>query len=226
MSIRFEVLKNGQRVCMSGINGDGVLSAMVNYVQHEDHDPHFGLRIGGLGKYAASTNREHVNWPSSDIEIGDEITIRILPAGEFESPEEAKPYPELTLDDPDFGKMTYTSGSWNSDIEFVSGPIQTAHVHIHAYDNGPTDAQRDLFRELATEHARLWPQICEVLVRCHLEIETSQELAERLKPHVGIELDIQSKTIYLLYKLSDEPETIAYSVALRNWAIVEICTLE
>ena len=34
MSTRFEILKNGERVCISGINGDGVLSVGLTYVKH------------------------------------------------------------------------------------------------------------------------------------------------------------------------------------------------
>ena len=32
MSTRFEILKNGERVCISGNNGDGVLSVGLTYV--------------------------------------------------------------------------------------------------------------------------------------------------------------------------------------------------
>ena len=33
MSTRFEILKNGKRICISGINGDGVLSVGLSDVK-------------------------------------------------------------------------------------------------------------------------------------------------------------------------------------------------
>lgn len=40
-------------------------------------------------------------------------------------------------------------------------------------------AQRDLIRGLRVRHAQLRPQLCNALVRCHPEIDTSEELTRR-----------------------------------------------
>ena len=59
MSTRFEILKNGERVCISGINGDGVLSVGLTYVKHPGQDSTHDLQIGGLGMFDGSRDRQH-----------------------------------------------------------------------------------------------------------------------------------------------------------------------
>ncbi len=87
MSTRFEILKNGQRLCISGINGDGVLSVCVTYVKQADSELSHDLQIFGLGMFGGSNDRHrHAAWTSPQITVGDEISIRILPPGEFDEP--------------------------------------------------------------------------------------------------------------------------------------------
>ena len=74
MSAQFEILRNGERVCISGIDGDGVLSVSLNYVKHPGQDGTRDMRIGGLGFYDGSQDRQHhAGWPAPAIVIGDEI---------------------------------------------------------------------------------------------------------------------------------------------------------
>ena len=66
------------------------------------------LHIGGLGMFDGSQDRQHhAGWPAPDIATGDEITIRVLPAGEFDDPEGITGSPNKTIDDPDFGQLNY-----------------------------------------------------------------------------------------------------------------------
>ena len=58
MSVRFEVLRNGHRLCISGINGDGVLTVMVDYVKHKGKDPDLGLSVGGAREVQPITRSE------------------------------------------------------------------------------------------------------------------------------------------------------------------------
>lgn len=59
MSTRFEKLKNGERICISGINGDGVLSVGLTYVKHPGQEQSHDLQIGGLGFFDGSQDRRH-----------------------------------------------------------------------------------------------------------------------------------------------------------------------
>lgn len=227
MSTRFEILKNGERVCISGLNGNGVLSVGVTYVKHPGQDSTHDLQIGGLGMFDGSQDRHHhAAWPSPDVAIGDEITIRILPPGEYDQPYGMTGSPRKTIDDPEFGKLNYYIDSWDADIAFNSFPIETAHIHLRADDAGPSQHQRDLLRDLQVRHIQLWPEICSALVRCHPEIKTSDELSKRIASHVGINMYDESSTIEITYRVEGDPEFRSYFVTLRDWEIAEVCMAE
>jgi hypothetical protein len=227
MSTRFEILKNGERICISGINGDGVLSVGLTYVKHPGQEQAHDLRIGGLGFFDGSQDRQHhAGWPSPEVTTGDEITIRILPAGDYDEPQGLTGSPKQTVDDPDFGQMNYYVDAWNADIPFDSAPIESAHIHIRADDSGPSQHQRDLIVELRARHSQLWPDICTALVKCHAEIKTSAELSSRLMDHVGISLYDDSNTIEMAYRFEGDPEFRGYFVTLRDWEIAEVYIAE
>ncbi|MEX0717662.1 MAG: hypothetical protein WD066_13800 [Planctomycetaceae bacterium] len=224
MSTRFEILKNGKRVCISGIDGVGVLSVIVDYAKRPDGEQSHELSIGGLGMFDGSQNRpQHASWPAPEVQPGDEITIRILPPGEFDEPHGMLRSPSKTLVDPEFGQLNFYAGSCDADIAFHSPPIESAHLHLRADESGPTEGQRAVIRELPARHARLWPDILAALVRCHPEIETSEELSKRLEPNLGIDLDADSNTVQLSYSVEGDPEFRGYFVTLRNWVIAEVC---
>lgn len=227
MSTRFEILKNGERVCISGINGDGVLSVGITYVKHPGRGHTHDLQIGGLGMFDGSQDRQHhAGWPSPGVTTGDEITIRILPAGEFDEPAGMAGNPQETVDDPDFGQLNFYVDSWDADIPFDSVPIESARIHIRAGASGPTQNQRDLILDLRVRHAQLWPDICSALVKCHPEIKSSDELSSRLVPNIGINLYDDTNTIEITYRVQGDPEFRGYFVTLRDWEIAEVCMAE
>lgn len=227
MTTRFEILRNGERVCVSGIHGDGVLSVGITYVKHPGRVCSHDLHIGGLGMFDGSQDRQHhAAWPAPEISPGDEITIRILPPGEFDEPVGMIASPKKTIDDPDFGILNYYINAWDADIGFNSPPIETAHVHLRADESGPSDLQRQLILELLRCHAQLWGDICAALVRCHPDIDATDELARRIVPHIGINLHDDSNEIEISYSVEGDPEFRSYFVTLRNWDIAEVCMVE
>jgi hypothetical protein len=98
--VRFEVLLNGRRVAITGIEHFGVMSAIITWVRRNPKnitekmraDPGFDelrflrelceLEVGGLD---ASTDK-HLSWAKEALRPGSEITIRVLSAGEFDPP--------------------------------------------------------------------------------------------------------------------------------------------
>jgi hypothetical protein len=78
----FEVSLNGERLCVAGIDGDGVLNAMVDHVKINARDD-LRLRVGGL----VSATEEHLTWAQAGLKVGDEVRVRIL---EFDSVDEPK----------------------------------------------------------------------------------------------------------------------------------------
>jgi hypothetical protein len=98
--LRFEVSVNGVRVAVIGANDPGVLTAIVGWVKRSAsaitnemrENPKFDeakflrascdLELGGLD---SETNR-HMSWARTQLTQGDEVTIKVLGSGEYESP--------------------------------------------------------------------------------------------------------------------------------------------
>lgn len=93
----FEVSVNGKRICTAGVGEFGVLSAIVSWssldperlpprYRHPDPDQLTGgrldLHVGGLLSDHSEGNH-HVIWDCPQIQVGDEITVRVV--------EESKP---------------------------------------------------------------------------------------------------------------------------------------
>jgi DNA-binding helix-hairpin-helix protein with protein kinase domain len=81
----FEVFLNGERLCVAGIDGDGVLNAMVDHVKIKARDD-LRLRVGGL----VSATEEHLTWSQVGLTAGDEVRIRILESASVDEPERQK----------------------------------------------------------------------------------------------------------------------------------------
>lgn len=227
MPTRFEIIKNGNRVCVCGICRDGNLSVILQYSDRHEENSEYALIIGGLGIFDESQERANfADWPSPEIDVGDEITIRILPPGDFDEPLETTGNPSKTIDDPDFGEMHYCIDAWSAQIEFANAPIQTAHLHLRADDSGPSPSQRNLVRGLKQRHAELFPDICRAIVNCQAEIKTPEELASRLAPNIGINMYDDSKEIAITYCIEEDAEDRGYYVTLRDWKITAVVAAE
>lgn len=67
MSMRFEILKYGERVRIARINGDGILSLSLTYVKHSGQKHSRDLQISGLEMLEGSQDRQHrARWQSPD----------------------------------------------------------------------------------------------------------------------------------------------------------------
>ena len=96
--IRFEVIVNGRRVAITGLDTLGVLSAHLSFVVRdpaevtskgqametfEERLPDTSyLECGGLDSAAD----KDLFWAREALRPGDEVTIRILHAGEYDNP--------------------------------------------------------------------------------------------------------------------------------------------
>ncbi|MBI5761386.1 MAG: hypothetical protein HZA46_22995 [Planctomycetales bacterium] len=102
--IRFEILINGISHRIIGTSGYSVLSVNVNYVTRDPNryeeekkaapadwncpleewvGPHLDIQMGGLD---CLTSR-HLAWMPRSLKVDDEITIRVLGAGEIDTPD-------------------------------------------------------------------------------------------------------------------------------------------
>jgi hypothetical protein len=101
-NVRFQLLVNGDAIGTGGVETTGVVSITVSWVRRDPDtipdeyksDPDFDLqswvdneievRLGGLD----TVREEHVEWARYTAQLGDEITVRILPPGPFDEPTE------------------------------------------------------------------------------------------------------------------------------------------
>ena len=227
MTARFEIVVNGERVCISGLEGDGVLATMVNFVKHADEDGKYELSIGGLGRFLSTQDHpHHADWPKPSVSIGDEITIRILPEGEFDLPQNMIGSPRDSIADEQFGDLNYNINAWDGDIGIDCPPFTQCHVHLWADDDGPSDSQRQRFADFLTRHNSLWPSIAAALVRCHTEIDSINELVAKIHPRVCINMQPDDTELELAYSVDGDPEFRGYFVTLRDWQITEVCMAE
>lgn len=99
-NIRLELLANGKPCGIGGMPGCGVLTCEVTWVRRDPRaapremveDPEYSeadwvcnevhFRLGGLD----SSAEKHVVWSGEPLNVGDEVSIRVLPPGEFDPP--------------------------------------------------------------------------------------------------------------------------------------------
>jgi len=82
----FEVFLNGERLCLAGIAGNGVLSMVLNHVERNADRDEF-LEVGGL----VGSTGEHVDWTNRRLSTGDEVVVRIIESDSVEEPKKRRP---------------------------------------------------------------------------------------------------------------------------------------
>src|SRR4051812_37344104 len=91
--IGFEVTINGTKLCTAGIGAPGDLQVSVIWVLRHSQDDLTGtpgtadetvsLTVGGKA-YAVP---EYLRWPNLDLQVGDEVSIRVIESEAFDTPE-------------------------------------------------------------------------------------------------------------------------------------------
>jgi hypothetical protein len=95
--LRFELTLNGRRLCLAGLDREGVLMLTVESEHWPSDDPAESVRgtpAGGentVSVSALTADHEDWRWASERIKAGDEIVVRVLPAGPFDPPTEFGP---------------------------------------------------------------------------------------------------------------------------------------
>jgi hypothetical protein len=98
--LRFQVLVNGKPIAITGTSTFGVLTTIVNWVRRDPaaitdelrKSPNFDevkfsaevceLELSALD----SITKRHASWGATTLRPGDEVTVRILPSGEYDDP--------------------------------------------------------------------------------------------------------------------------------------------
>ena len=76
----FLVTVNGRKVALAGIGGNGVLSVHVALLSGKSGDK-LDMEVGGM-----HGSGDEAIWPAPEIEVGDEINIKILETDAVDEP--------------------------------------------------------------------------------------------------------------------------------------------
>lgn len=82
----FQILLNGKKICIAGIQKDGVLTTTITYVPFRKSQE-TRLYIGGL----ETDKDEHLFWKEAILHTGDELRVRIIETKSVDLP--AQRYP-------------------------------------------------------------------------------------------------------------------------------------
>jgi hypothetical protein len=74
-----EIYLNGKQLCVAGYGDDLSLSAVVGFVDDHPCELMVGASVGPDGDFA--------KWLSRDVNVGDEITIKVVVTEQADSPE-------------------------------------------------------------------------------------------------------------------------------------------
>lgn len=94
-NIRIEILVNGQRKAIAGVESFGVLTAILQWVRRDPAALPVGEGAPSLEEWienkalltVGGTNmRERLRWLDVDLQTGDEVTLRVLAPGQFDAP--------------------------------------------------------------------------------------------------------------------------------------------
>ena len=80
--VAFDVFLNGKRLCTAGVNTDGVLTAVVDWVGHGPGKESLHVNVFGL----YSPTRQHAGWARRDLKPGDKIRVKIVEANKVDKP--------------------------------------------------------------------------------------------------------------------------------------------
>lgn len=93
--IRFQFLVNGESICIAGAEGLGIFSAYYSYERARQEAPSdwkttpeewMKESLGIIASVTDSKFPRHATWLNRDLNIGDEVTIRILGPGDCDNP--------------------------------------------------------------------------------------------------------------------------------------------
>ena len=96
--LAYQVSVNGKPVATAGVQ-QGVVSAIANWVSASTDTPEVtsadwraGFSLAGLD----SLTSEHLRWFRCDVQVGDEISIKLIEVESVDEPTDRDPRPEKT----------------------------------------------------------------------------------------------------------------------------------
>ncbi len=94
--------------------------------------------------------------------------------------------------DPDFGSMKYNGFSaWDCRIDFQFPHPSSKYFAVHIWssdETGPSQKQRETFRELKRRYESHWPAIASSIVAVHASITDPFDVAKVMRERVGVHI--------------------------------------
>ena len=87
--MRLSLSVNGAHPVVASVSGPGFLSAHLNIHDRPKEDDH-SIKVRISGNQTAETETISMSWPTSDLNVGDVVELRILPDGEGDAPSEVR----------------------------------------------------------------------------------------------------------------------------------------
>src|SRR2546425_12408611 len=84
-NMRLSLSVNGAHPVIASVSGPGFLSAHLNIHDRPKEDDH-SIKVRISGHQTAETETISMSWPTTDLNVGDVVGLRILPDGEGDAP--------------------------------------------------------------------------------------------------------------------------------------------
>ncbi len=96
--VRFEIVSNGARLCIAGIDGGGILFGHVisvsrhpnyardHHLEGESAKDEMYMTVQGLDSSDADSRSRLIWVREHTLQLGDELLVRLLPPGEYDPP--------------------------------------------------------------------------------------------------------------------------------------------
>ena len=89
----FEIRINGEKVCTAGVGDSGVLNSFVSFMTRKEQDEtpndsgaeNLFITVSGIANLEEDASN-HLEWLHQDLNVGDEIVIKIIEASSCDEP--------------------------------------------------------------------------------------------------------------------------------------------
>jgi|GEM_PF-3885626 hypothetical protein len=140
--------------------------------------------------------------------------------------------PTVSLDDPVFGELRFFKFGWLGEVDFSANQSGIS-IFIGASESGPTDQQRDLYKQIELKYNDLFPEI-EKALRNFIDNDLLPTFRDDFVDYVdhdwefdlcGIEISDGSESgrWSAEYSAIDEEDgDMTYTVEIVNWVVGEV----
>jgi hypothetical protein len=256
--MRYEVSVNGVQQCIAGVDAGTPLSQNITFAPIDDRNSYdtksviknlqdkknnvpINKKIKAILSVGGSTENSILLWLNRNINIGDEVTVRILGPGPCTPPIRSMSVenwddPSNKTRDISLTNILISNGidAWNGRTSYtISEDVEhECGLHIRAGNiSGPSLMQIQFLEKMVKQYADLWNDV-KLAIQKHVPEKTISD------DDFNKYLSLASMTINKLVN-NEEPEAelvyscsktqnniIAYIVKIQNWEVCDIVSVK